>query len=638
LSLANATVQWTALSLGNIERDIETDLSKILADSKDGHILVPLAKATQQRIRQLTKEDLGMYEKLERTSNPSARVILYDDVLRQVIWLAARDTSLAGRVGLTCKGWYPTVWKNQLKLNPPSPEAALSLSKRKAIDPGIIQFIDLTFPNSTSSMMKEVNSTFVKRFIASPQVRSLRKLRICETSGQVLSPLDILAFPKSLEDFEYVICPHRIYGTGTITLPSLFSTVPCAAGFRRLYLDSRIENRLYFMTASPLDVAKACPNLEEFGILWAGRADLPNTVLIEVHKHLPRIRRIVVPVDVSCLSVRELEISYGCNFPDEGGIIKLGASALLEQGKAWVQSVIQQIGLPLASVICSRHASVFEMAIQHAYSPEMFQFCHGLGLPISLLGHNSAVACLLAGPFPRCIQPRYILKEPPPPKKLMDFVKGFFRHHGDAIDFEATTIRSSSAENLGKAEHALPLVPDRYSRVNLLQAALVSGNFEIFNFITKQTKDFFYDEFTPSDLLMAPKGRTNPIALVPCVLSDAPKALECLRNLISHAYFSKIAKTLMNQPDLDSNRFPAAMIVEFFPELMTMIGSPALFNYEKLVYFDLSPVLCRDQIRGLLMSKGWRLTGKHATYYEKDKPWHLSLMHSFWNYVNKSQK
>lgn len=564
-------------------------------------------------------------------------MVLFDDIFRHIVFLCQPNTALVGRFGLTAKYWYPAVWKHQHALNVPSVAAAVSLSKRKAIDVSIIREITLDFPIETWHDIDAVRDTFVKRFVASDQAKSLRKLRIRQQHAWsiLMIPTHPDSFPASLEDFEYIISPKRSETPSVTPILESIPLAPCAAGLKRLFIETHADINRSVDHADPLAIAKACPNLEEFGILWHPRTGghLFGPALKQIKQHLPKVKRIIVPSWIPCLSTDFFRQAFRV----VNGTIPLPVSQLLDRGKIWLQNVIQDVGIDVARVLCTRAASVFELALQWAYSIEMFSHCCDLGLPLSLLGQNSAVACLLAGPFPTVCNGFFHLMEPVPAKKLFDFVKLFFRKHGDEVDFHATTIRLPSEDSEGTIQHMWR--PRKQTRVNLMQAALISGSFEILTFITSQVKEFFYDRFTPQDLMYFCYGeRINPVWLTLYNVADDHKIVECLRNLHAHPEFTKQFKLLMNEPDPeDEHKFPAILALEEHPDLLGLVATTSMWQRENNVFFDLSPPDCRDAIKRILERKGWSAAGEPNRVEKHHQPWFQLHMRYMWSYVNKPQ-
>jgi hypothetical protein len=611
---------------------------------KNKHVLVALASATQDRIKLLQKEDQGMYEKLENTSTApgsSARVVLFEDILRHVVFLCQPNTALVGRFGLTSKFWSPAVWKHQYRLSPPSIAAAVSLAKRKAIDTSIVREITLDFPTETYHDIEEVKNTFVKRFVTSGQGRSLKKLHIHQRQAWaiLMIPPGPGLLPATLEDFQYFISGERFEApTADEFLASFPAAAPFAAGLKRLIIETHADIYSARDDTNPVAIAKACPNLEEFGILWHHRTystyGFPAESLKEIKKLLPRAKRIIVPSWAPVLASDLLRHHF--RYPK--GAIALSAPQLFEYGKTWLQNVIQAVGIDMARVLCTRAASVFELALQWAYSIEMFSHCCELGLPLSILGQHSAVACLLAGPFPKVLGYNFQLQEPVPAKKLFDFVKLFFRKQGDEVDFLATTIRLPSEEH--EILKLMPSVPEKVSRVNLIQAALISGSFDILNLVIDQVKQFFFDQYTPQDLMFTSHGkRINPVWHTLYMVSEPPKILVCFKNFHSHPEFTKFLKPLLNEPDPeDRHKFPVMLALAELPELLCIVGTSATYTHEPSVFFDLTSPQCRALITTFLEAKGWMATGQPATIPEFKRPWFTLHMNYIWNYVSKPPK
>lgn len=633
--MLSADTKWTALSLGEAERELVSLISKRLQTEPGLAICVPLVEYLSRLAQFLQKEDEGMYNLLQskvwysQVVGARGIITLFPDVLRHILSFCSKRTKFIAKFGLTCKMWYPGVWKTVDALCPPTYHAAISLSKRKAIEPRYIREIKLDVLVDSQIDVDTIAQTFGKRFYDPNNVSSLRKLTVVQriNSNPPLLPLtEMQNLPASLRDFEF-----RLYGDRAFSFPhgSFEQTILGSAwsgNLTRLWLDLRHPHWIMVTPPSLDRVATSCPNLVELGLFFDNRYHSAGDINQAVPK-MTKLQRFVIHEDSSALEVdRALR-----NHLHEGwskGVASNLASELLNIGKQWVAGIQARFIPAVWKILATRVGSIFELALHYCHSFDLFDHCYKAGLPLSIAGQNSALACLVAGALPAVSRKKLVQRESLGPKKAFDWLKAFLKIHGDEVDFRATTLRLPCEDVRTDAEVDFIFPPKERvapieASVNLLQAAVLSGNFEILNLITKQVEEFYWDQFTPIDLLCSFYSGQNIIrGLFSGMCPTVETIHESLKCLFQQPRLAATAKMLINKPGEDG-MYPIEIALLREPEIVPLLtpSGGQWWTTDKSVVFDV--MACAERIRQILEDHGWSRqpsrnafsTYTHDTYF-----------------------
>lgn len=172
------------------------------------------------------------------------------------------------------------------------------------------------------------------------------------------------------------------------------------------------------------------------------------------------------------------------------------AEQKLEIATEWLESVVTQLGPRASKVLCSRKASLFELAVQVYVSKKFFKLCVDLGLPIQIEGRHSALASVLLGGRPHMADLwGYVRGFELTNDALMTILDRVFDHQIE-IDFKATTACGTDQRKL--------------SECNVLQSAILCGEAQVLDRVIASIKAAGDD----LHLLLHNYGRSNIFHLI----------------------------------------------------------------------------------------------------------------------------
>lgn len=396
---------------------------------------------------------------------------------------------------------------------------------------------------------------------------NLRALNVTQrvlTDEFVLSLDDIPLISSKLERFRYEFIAATAYTrdptSAFVSFQRQLLTATFGESLTYLWLDFRRFDNRPAADFRGTSAARRFPNLRHFGMLWYTP---DQNEVKEIYKFLPHLRRLTLSEDFSGFSLQQVPFSIEGNIYSyqDVRLITNTTSDIFLFGKTWLDELVTNFGIGLVRVLCSRTASIFELAVQGFYSIEIFKYCfEELKLPESFDGEHSAVASLISGPyfFIRHRMAQY--KHHPSPRQLCDFVKPFLRKYGNSIDLAATTWRLPSQRLywnlLRDGGHRLYMAswdryscaPDSVAKCNPLQCALLSANGSLFDIVKNRIYEYCFDYYTWEDLFLGKDSNLIVSALVD-ETSLPSQILPILKLLFLRSEeIARLSKNLINKP------------------------------------------------------------------------------------------